>query len=445
MDKISILDRIRSSDGLLSIPQVILELLEESNRDDFSPGKLSSIILKDPSLTARILKLANSSFYAREAKASTVQQAVNLLGVTTVKCLALSTAVFDPTLIGQRAGIDAREYFAFVLSVSSATEQIAKVAKYPDPEEALIAGLLHDVGVIYFLHHYPEEYARALALQTEGKTLVEAEREVFGIDHPELGFHLARAWHLPDRIAESIAGHHDELTGPEDPLLARIVRLGVLLTFDRFSDHQRAVEERLRKLERVTRVLKLSSNQIGEITEGCFVRMSDLASGLEVDIGDTERLLQRANSEIWNSYLTIERLFRERKELSAKLIKEERMKAALEAKDVALSTLSHYVNNAAMVIAGHVQLLNLLQEQSKLKELSVQVPRTSELISKSIWRIVAVMQEMRDISPLDQIEYFQMSKAMNIDERIDGRLHKMAEELNKVLHTPVQQRLADSQ
>ena len=163
--------------------------------------------------------------------------------------------------------------------------------------------------------------------------------------------------------------------------------------------------------------------------------MADLASGFDVDIGDTERLLQRANSEIWNSYLTIERLFRERKELSSKLIREERLKAALEAKDVALSTLSHYVNNAAMVISGHVQLLNQLQEQDKLAEMSAQVPRTAKMISKSIWRIVAVMQEMREISPLEQIEYFQMSKAMNIDDRIDDRLRKIAEELDTVLRS----------
>jgi HD-like signal output (HDOD) protein len=435
VDKVYIIDQIRTHDGLLSMPHVLLELLEEAGKEEFSPGRLGTIILKDPSLTTRILKLANSSFYARETKASTVGQAINLLGVTTVKCLALSTAVFHPELISQRTGIDAREFFAFILSVSSATEQIALVSGYKDHEEALIAGLLHDVGVIYFLHHYPDDYAKVLTRQTEGESLVAAERDVFGIDHCELGFHLARAWHLPDKITEAIACHHDELAGPDEPVLCSIVRLGVLLTFDRFSDHQRTVDERLRKLEYTTRALKLDNTQIGQISENCFSRMADLASGFDVDIGDTERLLQRANSEIWNSYLTIERLFRERKELSSKLIQEERLKAALEAKDVALSTLSHYVNNAAMVIAGHVQLLNQLQEQDKLAEMSAQVPRTAKRISKSIWRIVAVMQEMREISPLEQIEYFQMSKAMNIDDRIDNRLHKIAEELDTVLRS----------
>jgi len=436
MDQVFIIDQLRSRDSLLSMPQVILELLEESNREDFSPGKLASIILKDPSLTARILKLANSSFYARETRATTVHQAINLLGVTTVKCLALSTAVFDPNLIATTTGIDAKEFFAFILSVSSATDQIARVIKYRDPEEALIAGLLHDVGVLYLLNHYPQEYSQVLSKQAGGVSLIEAEREVFGIDHCELGFHLARAWNLPERVGAAIASHDDGFSGPEDTVLTNIVRLGVLLTFDRFSDHQQAIEERMRRLEHITQLLKLDNNQIGQITEGCFSRIADLASGLEVDVGDTERLLQRANSEIWNSYLTIERLFRERKDLSARLIQEERLKAALEAKDVALSTLSHYVNNAAMVIAGHVQLLNLLKEQNKTEELSSQIPRTSELISKSIWRIVAVMQEMREISPLEQIEYFQMSRAMNIDDRIDTRLKRMAEELDIVLRTP---------
>ncbi len=96
MKKISIVDQIRRDSDLLSLPQVLSEVLKEVGKEDFSANKLADIILKDPSLTSRVLKMSNSSFYQRFAEIKTVHQAISVLGATTVKCLALSTSVFRP-------------------------------------------------------------------------------------------------------------------------------------------------------------------------------------------------------------------------------------------------------------------------------------------------------------------------------------------------------------
>src|SRR3972149_12075140 len=96
MNKIDLVDEIRRRDDLLSLPQALSEVFREMGRPDFSSDALASIILKDPSLTGRILKLANSAFYQRFSGIATVNKAIQMLGVTTVKCLALSSSIFNP-------------------------------------------------------------------------------------------------------------------------------------------------------------------------------------------------------------------------------------------------------------------------------------------------------------------------------------------------------------
>ena len=103
MDKLSIVEHIRGSSDLLSLPQAISELLTEMEKPSFSAETLSNIVLKDPSLTGRILKMANSTYYHRFAEIRTVHQAVVLLGVTTVKCLALSSSILNPGRVEQRS------------------------------------------------------------------------------------------------------------------------------------------------------------------------------------------------------------------------------------------------------------------------------------------------------------------------------------------------------
>lgn len=430
MDKISIVDQIQSNSNLLSMPQVLLELLEETCKEDFTADALANIVLKDPSLTSKILQLSNSSFYARLSEIKTVHQAVAVLGLTTVKCLALSTTVFRPDQIGAKAGVDTAEFFSYVLSVSSAAEQLAVGCEYDSPEEALIAGLLHDIGIVYFLHRYPSEYHRVLDLQVEGMSLIEAERKVFGIDHCDLGSRLGASWNLPESITTAIAGHHNtDHSNNSDTVLVNITRLAVLLTLDRFSDHDRDLEDRLAKIEKISSLLGMERSQIDEVTRNMLSGMLEKAESMGVDVGNVEELLAKANREIWKSYLTVEHLFKERQELSQKLLLEEREKGAMAAKNIALSTLSHYLNNSVMAISGRAQIMEMLQKQGKIDQLIEQVPDSVNVINTAVRKVVAVMEEMKDISPIDKVEFFKMSKAMNIDDRIEKRMATMEENL----------------
>ena len=428
MDKITIIEEIRHNKQLLSLPQVLSEVLEEVGREDFTSDSLATIILKDPSLTGSILRLANSAFYQRFNEIKTVNQAISVLGVTTVKCLALSTTVFHPDKIAGESGVEPRDFFNYVLGIAAASEKIAQMIGYESPEEALIAGLLNDIGVMYFLHHYPREYRKIITRDDNRQSLVDAEREALGIDHCEVGSHLAETWKLPDYIVKSITDHHSLTDIAQSETLSNIFRLAVLLAKDNFSGQYYGLEERLDAIHRISGALSLSKSKVDEISFSLMTWSIEMAEYLGLDIGNYEEMLAKANKEIWQSYLTIENLFKERQELSRKLLVEERNRGAIESKNIAMATLSHYLNNAAMAIYGRSQIMRMLSDKGNSEKLIEQIPTSLDTIDNAVKKIVAVLEEMKKISPIDEVDFYNVSKAMNIDDRINERMSEMIED-----------------
>ncbi len=428
MDKISIIEAIRNNGNILSLPQVLAEILTEAGKEDFSADMLAKSILKDPSLTSRILKMVNSPYYHRMAEIKTVNQAVGILGVTTVKCMALSTTVLSPEKIAEESGVDAKEFFTDVMFVAAACEQIAGEVGMKGAEEAFIAGLLHDVGVLFFLHHYPKEYRQIIDKKTSATNLCEAEIEVFGIDHTEVGFHLAEVWGLPPYVAEAIRTHHSPANVPTDDTMSNIVALAVLLTKDHFSGYGEALTGRLTHITTVSESLKLSRETVDTISSSLLAKTIETAEFLGMDIGNIEEILMKANQEIWKSFLTIENLFKERQELTQKLLLEERAKGAEESKNIAMATLSHYLNNAVMAIYGRTQIISMFLKNGKTDKVIEGMPTNIEVINKSVKKIIAVLEEMRHISPLDAQQFDEMSRALNIDDKIELRMEAMGED-----------------
>ncbi len=431
-DKFSIIEDIRSNSKLLSLPQTLSKILNEIGKEDFSPDRLASIVLKDPSLTGRILKLANSPFYARFNKITTVNQAVSMLGVTTVKCMALSTSVFHPDKIASESGVDPKSFFTYVLSVASAAEKVAAAVEYRAPEEAMVAGLLNEIGILFFLHHYADQYRLIMEKRVPARTLMDAERKMFGIDHAEVGRHIAEAWRLPDYMLEAISRHHEPPRPKDSKSLANIVRLAVLLTNDKFSGYEPCLETRLAQINEASRALGLDKEEVDKISSQLLSATIDMAEYLGLDIGNIEEMLISANQEIWKSYLIIENLFKERQELSRSLLEEERAKGAIESKNVAMATLSHYMNNAAMAIYGRSQLLHMMLSKGQTDKLMERLEGNLKVIDQSVRRIVAVMEEMKEISPIDEVAFHNMSEAMNIDDRITFRLENMTDDFETI-------------
>ncbi len=439
MDKITIVQHIRTGHDLLSLPQTLSEILKEAENPNFNAESLSKIILRDPALTGRVLKVANSSFYSRASNIRTVNQAVQLLGMTTVKCLALSTSIFRPEKIAKESGLDPKLLFNTFLTVATGSERIAQVTGYKRPEEAFIAGLLHDVGILYLLEYYPQEYRKILEHKVKAHRLLDAEIEIFGVDHAEIGYHLATRWRLPDYVCNAIRSHHVFASVDEYDAISRFVLLSTVLMPESIGHFAGDLEERVQMMNRIGASLDLSVRQIDEISLHMITATVQVATQMGVDIGTAEELLTRANREIWRTYSTIENLFKERQELTSRLLAEERQKGALESKNIAIATLSHYLNNAAMAVYGRSQIMRMMCSRSDAESVTKKLPDSLDVIDRSIRKIVAVLAEIKAISPVEEMKFINTSMALNLDERIDSRLKAMEHESGLILPDEVEE------
>ncbi len=426
MDKMMILSQVREGRDLLSLPQALAQILREVDNPDFGSDQLARIILKDPPLTAKILKLANSSMYRRYSQVSNVHQAVQTLGAVTVKCLALSSSVFHPEQIKANSGIDPQRYFENVLTVAAACEKIAGALRYHSAEEAFIAGLLHDMGTLFFLHNYPKDYRKVVESHAKGiGGIISAERRVFGTDHCEVGASLASRWRLPEYIVDAIRDHHNLSPGDVTNPIPRVVRLATLMVDQSLTGHYLDLETRLPAISATAAMLEIPKEQVDGISVSLLSATVATAEYLEVDIGSVENILTRANQEIWRTYFMVENLFRERQELTQKLLQQERARGASETKAIAMATLSHYLNNAAMAIYGRSQMVRIQLRKGENDQLLDKLPAALNVIDTGVKKIVAVLSEMKEITPIDETEFLSTSKAMNIDDRIRRRMEEL--------------------
>lgn len=210
VSRLETLRRIEECEVMPSIPQIILRVREISEDPKSSVADLANIILFDHALTTKILKIANSAFYAEFAsRVSTITQAITLMGFRTVQNVVISLALYDSVkAMGEHHKFDFRQFWTHSLSTGVIGKMIASAARYKTPEEAFIAGFMHNIGVAILAVIFPEEYDVVLKNINSGEDQLLAERSVFGMDHTEVGGWLAKKWNLPPVLARPITDHH---------------------------------------------------------------------------------------------------------------------------------------------------------------------------------------------------------------------------------------------
>jgi HD-like signal output (HDOD) protein len=227
----AILGKIEASKEIPTIGPVVNEVMRLVADPDADFRAVGRAVEQDPALTARVLKVANSSYYGLRGEVARVERAVGLLGLAEVRNIALSLSVISD--FSARFGGETFNWERF-WEHSSGCAMISRVfshtLKLPTAGEEYVAGLLHDVGKILLGHHFPAEFGRALELAAdEGLGMAEAERRVFGADHAQLGHWLATRWNFPSTIGAAIAWHHEPERAGDDRLLAAAVHLGDVL------------------------------------------------------------------------------------------------------------------------------------------------------------------------------------------------------------------------
>lgn len=207
----TILERIRAGDNLPSLPTVAVEILRLMRDDNTGASALAAVIQQDPALTGRILKMVNSSLFGLAREVSSPTQAVNMLGMRTVKVMALSFSLVGAVRASETAGMDYSAFWRRSVSSAVTARLLARAVARELAEDAFVCGLLSDLGMMAAWRCAPDEYGRVLSLAAEGgRHITEIEIECLDLTHARLSSVLLEAWGLPARLCHAVAAHHGE-------------------------------------------------------------------------------------------------------------------------------------------------------------------------------------------------------------------------------------------
>ncbi len=265
-----------------SLSTTVGKVLEVCSRADASPNELNKVIALDPVLTGQVLKLINSAYYSLVNKVTSLTRAITMLGLNTVKNMALSTAIIRTVSSAKKSKIlPTRKFWAHSISVGVSAKLLARVKDIPvmEREEFFISGLLHDLGKVPF----GDEYIHVLSkVKREQVPLIDAERELLGIDHQEVGLMIAEKWKLSKAISSCIGNHHDlELLDSEYQQQTAFVALGNIYSniYDiGFAGDSYPSEKEIEKLL--------------EVTELSWVELSDIRDEIDNEIQKAQIFLQ---------------------------------------------------------------------------------------------------------------------------------------------------------
>lgn len=213
--------RVARTPGLGMLPQITSQILRMVDNPNASPRQIGALIERDPGLASKLLKTVNSAYYGSPGKIKTVSQAISVMGLSAVRSVVVSQAYQQMTAVrGASKRFDRLAFWQHSLATASAARVLAKLKGYRDPEEAFLAGLMHDAGRLVMDRFLPNEFDQICTLALERVIpLIEAEREVLGYTHVEVGDMLAEQWNLPDGLRVAIRmHHHPKGTFAESPL-----------------------------------------------------------------------------------------------------------------------------------------------------------------------------------------------------------------------------------
>ncbi|MBC8001785.1 MAG: HDOD domain-containing protein [Opitutaceae bacterium] len=202
---------VSQMDRLPSIPSLYVEIVDALRDPETDLESVGAIISKDIAMTAQILKLVNSAFFGLRRQVSSPAEAANYLGLDTIRSLVLSINAFSQYEAVKIPGFSIAALWSHSLETAAAAKAIA-LAEDADrrlADEAFVAGLLHDTGKLVLAANFTDQFSQVITLmQRESLSQVQAEEQVFGASHADIGGHLLGLWGLPVPVVEAIDLHH---------------------------------------------------------------------------------------------------------------------------------------------------------------------------------------------------------------------------------------------
>ena len=284
-----IMDRILASPSLPSMPIVAIKVLELTQKEDVSTNDIADVIQKDPALTAKLLQTANSSLFGLPKKVGSIQQATVILGLRTVKVMALSFSLVDTFQQSGDDGYDYRRYWRRSLTSAVVSQGFALHRSDLRADECFVGGLLADIGILAARQCVGHLYHPVVERLAAGaQPIQDIEEEVLGLSHPQISSALLREWSLPDMLCDAIAAHHGqglESLDKRTRLLASVMyaSASVAEVFNGDVDSERLDDVKERCLE----LISISPAALEETLDDLHTNVTDMAALFKLEIGES--------------------------------------------------------------------------------------------------------------------------------------------------------------
>ena len=274
-----LLDKIRNISNLPTLPASAAILTDAMNDPTLSVRNIGNIAGQDPSLAAKVIRLANSSYYGIPKRITNVEDAAVVLGLRVMQALVLSMTVFD-SMHGSRSGDSRKTIWKHSIATAAAGRLIAEKIEMPgvSPDDAFCAGLLHDIGKIAMTQYLRDDYERvtAVCMQSKEMSFHEAEKRILGYSHTDVFEWMTESWNLPDSLFVPVRYHHEPDEAPENSPEAFICNVA-----DRIAHESKAVRSN-EKTGAVPKIAESAMAKIGLSAESYDEIAKDLPKQLDL-------------------------------------------------------------------------------------------------------------------------------------------------------------------
>jgi diguanylate cyclase (GGDEF)-like protein/putative nucleotidyltransferase with HDIG domain len=313
--------------NLPSPPAVAVQILSTVQNENSDFSKLTKIIASDPALTAKMLQIANSGFYALQKKVTSIDRALTVLGTNIIKNIALSFVITTEMRTQNSSGFDINKHWRHSVTTAVAAELLANQLGQKN-EDIFATALLHNIGMPVISAQRSDKYSQIVkTTEPTSHEIVNEENQAFGFDHQQVGALLIKHWGLPERVAEPIKYHHCPDSAPDKfQLTAHIISFAERIA-SIYTGSECAVKVRELQSDLFEHFC-LDENSVRSLLDQVAENSIEILNTFEIDPGDMRpysQLLQEANEELGKLNLSYEQLvieLKEAKEKSERLAKE---------------------------------------------------------------------------------------------------------------------------
>jgi len=412
---------------LSSLPQVLNEILNVSNDPRSSAADLANIIIKDPPLTAKVLRVVNSPYYGQAREITTVQDAVVALGMRSVTAIALSTSIYS-FINKVDSSINRKRFWRHSLEVAIAARMIAEKCGYKPSDEAFVTGLLHDIGSLILEASFPEEFRRIWKLVEAGENQVTAEQRTWSTDHARAGQFILDQWGLPKKIGEAVRCHHEvfEYGGSKETgKLGQIINLANLISRFRTYNTPPPETRTLENKDIITANLNIPTEELNSICQNLVNEVVQESSYLEIEIGTTEEILHEANKILYRQLITVEDLLRENRGMKQRMGHDREKKAAFESLKTLAATFSHYLNTATATIRERAESIEASIARGDIVDKTGATALSTGIIAEAVDAIAMIIRELKNVTAFEATVYKDDSYLIEIEDKIKTQLENL--------------------